>query len=393
MPSRYHRSVRRDAPNNAHSLVLQVIGSNKKVLELGAAGGHVTRALRDQGCNVTAVEIDKSLEVELTSLANRVIIANLDSLNLSTYFETDEKFDVILASDVLEHCVQPELVVLQFHRLLKSDGSLVLSVPNIAHGDVRLSLLAGHFDYRDSGLLDRTHLRFFTKASLLRFISFTGFEVEKYFTTTQSLGLTEIGVPDAGIPIEAVDYVRQEMDAEIYQFVIEARPAADWFHKEDLESSYGNLDEAEDSCFQAELQSLLNSSRNFFSKRIGEMERQLANALNEQQMSLQTIQQLENANADLEAVHNVLNLELESLKEHLVSIRSENLQLRDEVIGIRAATSEFRSRLKRSNARVEQLEKQLDAVYRSRTWRIGRFVLWPKRFMLSGLTRKKGDRV
>jgi 2-polyprenyl-3-methyl-5-hydroxy-6-metoxy-1,4-benzoquinol methylase len=73
-----------------------------------------------------------------------------------------QNFDIILFADVLENTPDPLSVLLFYRRFLKPGGKIVVSLPNIACWDRRLALLFGHFDYMDSGIMDRTHLRFFT---------------------------------------------------------------------------------------------------------------------------------------------------------------------------------------------------------------------------------------
>ena len=130
MESIYEAHVDPESPNHAHGIALQLVGTGQRVLELGAAGGHVTRALKARGNTVTAVELDAQFEDTLSAAADEVIMTNLDWLDLSQKLR-GQKFDVILAGDVLEHCVHPELVVFQFHELLADNGKLIVSLPNV----------------------------------------------------------------------------------------------------------------------------------------------------------------------------------------------------------------------------------------------------------------------
>ena len=140
--------------------MLNMVGWNRTVLELGAAAGHMTRALNDQDCRVTAIEYDPAATVDLKQFADEVIVGDLNDPNVFSGIPT--WFDVILAGDVLEHLINPQQVLSRAARLLLPGGKIVVSLPNIGHVDVRLSLLQGRFDYTPYGLLDATHLRFFT---------------------------------------------------------------------------------------------------------------------------------------------------------------------------------------------------------------------------------------
>src|ERR1700712_1780443 len=105
MPSRYEAPVDRNAANNAHAYMLDMVGWNRSVLELGAAAGHMTRALNEQGCRVTAVEYDQAAAVDLKQHAAEVIVGDLNDPDVFAGITT--QFDVVLAGDVLEHLIDP----------------------------------------------------------------------------------------------------------------------------------------------------------------------------------------------------------------------------------------------------------------------------------------------
>ena len=133
MESIYESKVDPLRPNDAHGISLQLVGQGKTVLELGAASGHVTKALKSLNNVVTAVERDARFSENLSEIADEVIITDLDWLDLRERL-SGKKFEVVLAGDVLEHCSKPELVLLQIHDLLTPDGYVVISLPNVAHG-------------------------------------------------------------------------------------------------------------------------------------------------------------------------------------------------------------------------------------------------------------------
>src|SRR4051812_40861067 len=163
-------------PRDSRSVAVKLIGTNKRVLELGPATGRITRALKQNNCEVVAIERDSRAAEMLRSLCT-VIEGDIEQLPLEHYLK-GMTFDVILAGDFLEHLQDPVQVLQELRPFLGADGFVVSSIPNVTHGSVRLELLQGKFQYRDTGILDRTHLRFFTLQSIRRMFSEAGYEVE-----------------------------------------------------------------------------------------------------------------------------------------------------------------------------------------------------------------------
>jgi len=211
------------APETSHVKVVDRVGSGKRVLELGSAVGDMTRRLRARGCDVVAVEIDANGVAETSRWADRVVIADL---NLDGALNTLEghQFDVVVAADVLEHLTKPEYVLTAIPRLLLPGGRLVVSVPNIAHGDVRLALLDGAFSYTDTGLLDRTHVRFFTLAGVQTLLEATGYTIMSVDRVTRDLGATEVSYDRRVATPEVLAIVNADQESRTYQFVITAEP-------------------------------------------------------------------------------------------------------------------------------------------------------------------------
>ena len=211
-----------DAPNNSHAFSLELIGSNKRVLELGPAAGHCTRALVANGCRVVALEVDPAAAAHVELIAERVVVGDLSDPEVIASAIDDEGFDVVLGGDVLEHLPDPLTVLRACRRALKPGGYVVLSLPNIAHADIKLQLLAGRFDYRDTGLLDRTHLHFFTRASVEELVHDAGLLLVDLRRVTVPVFGTEQAVDPASVSPEVLAEVLADEDSETYQFVVRA---------------------------------------------------------------------------------------------------------------------------------------------------------------------------
>src|SRR5688500_10369431 len=142
--------------------VIRLVGTGKRVLELGCATGYVSRVLVENGCEVVGIELDAEAAKRAMEHCEFVVVGDLEVLDLAEELG-DRQFDVIVAADTLEHLKNPEIVLERLHPFFAPNGYLVASIPNIAHGSVRLALLEGRFPYSQTGLLDDTHLRFYTR--------------------------------------------------------------------------------------------------------------------------------------------------------------------------------------------------------------------------------------
>ena len=135
-----------------------------RVLDVGSGSGAMGAALRAHGVeNLSAVEVSESARNHVAGIYRRVE-ASLDPLR-------GEQFDLILLLDVLEHMSTPFESFAAIAALLAPGGKMLVSVPNIAHWSVRIPLLFGSFRYTDRGILDRTHLQFFTRSRFIELLS------------------------------------------------------------------------------------------------------------------------------------------------------------------------------------------------------------------------------
>jgi 2-polyprenyl-3-methyl-5-hydroxy-6-metoxy-1,4-benzoquinol methylase len=175
--SRYATSVVGDKYDR-HRIFIEMVGFNRDVLELGCSTGFLSRHFVENGCKVTGVEIDAEAAEAARSACDRV--ETIDINDAGWINRVGGRFDAILFGDVLEHLVDPLKTLCLSRQLLRDDGYIVISLPNVAHWTVRLKLLTGNFDYKDQGVLDTTHLRFFTMKSALKLVEQAGFKVREF---------------------------------------------------------------------------------------------------------------------------------------------------------------------------------------------------------------------
>ncbi len=167
--------IRRFGPAPTHFRMAELTGAGKTVLELGCATGYVSELLARNGCVVTGVEIDSDAAKTAEEHCHIVLTGDLSDPSLLESLEGP--FDVILCGDIIEHLTDPMTLLKRLQTCLKPGGYILVSLPNVAYWRMRFDLLMGNFDYTETGLLDYTHLRFFTVNSFYRFADKCGYQV------------------------------------------------------------------------------------------------------------------------------------------------------------------------------------------------------------------------
>ena len=151
----------------------------RDVLDVGCAGGGLGRALKADrpGVRVRGIEPVAAQAERARAVLDAVIVGSFDE---QTVIPTDWPApDCIVFADVLEHMADPWRAVRRARAVLRPGGTLVVSLPNVVHASVTLPLLCGRFEYEEFGVLDRTHLRFFTRSSGIALIESGGFAVHE----------------------------------------------------------------------------------------------------------------------------------------------------------------------------------------------------------------------
>ena len=169
----HERYVPRLAFESPHTYALDVVEPGSRVIDLGCAGGHLGAQLRELGCHVTGIDLYPLAEgVELDAFHRH----DLDDPRLPV---DPSEFDYVLLLDVLEHLESPERFLERLAEAMQADPEkkLVLSTGNVAFALTRLLLLAGQFNYGKRGILDLTHTRLFTFATLRRLLEGAGFRI------------------------------------------------------------------------------------------------------------------------------------------------------------------------------------------------------------------------
>jgi methionine biosynthesis protein MetW len=172
------------ATYGALSKVIAKIPPEAEVLDVGCSEGYLARMLPRN--RVWGLDYNPDAVARAKQYCVDASVVDLNSGVLGVPF--GRKFDVIVFADVLEHLLSPDAVLAHAAQLLKPGGRVVVSLPNVALWRVRMNLLFGAFEYTDYGVLDRTHLHFYTFRSATEFVRTAGYDIERVEGAANLLG-------------------------------------------------------------------------------------------------------------------------------------------------------------------------------------------------------------
>ncbi|HEX5458628.1 MAG TPA: class I SAM-dependent methyltransferase [Steroidobacteraceae bacterium] len=224
--SRYDREIKLDT-NDPLSRFAQRIPAGATVLDLGCGPGVLGRltASLKKSCTLDAVEGDPEAVAMARGFYRHIIAADLQNADLPAMLP-ERKYDFIVLADVIEHLEAPGRLLRRLPALLQPQGRLLISLPHIGYAGLVAELLAGEFAYRPHGLIDRTHLRFFTRSSAARLLALNGFTVAANDDIVRPPVMSEFGAATLDAlepPVRTALLTRP--DALLYQMLIEATPS------------------------------------------------------------------------------------------------------------------------------------------------------------------------
>jgi O-antigen biosynthesis protein len=180
----YSRQAAGHYPESSNTALFEVIaGSPRRVLELGCASGAFGAALkvRFPEAAVTGIEAGSAAAKAAAARLDRVILSRIEDLDFESAGLAKGEFDTVIAADILEHLVNPWDVLVRLKPLLAPGAQVVASIPNVRNAILIAALAVnGRWQYRERGLLDITHLRFFTLEEIRRMFAETGYRYEQH---------------------------------------------------------------------------------------------------------------------------------------------------------------------------------------------------------------------
>ncbi len=214
--------------NDSHMGLAVKVKPNQRILELGCSSGFMSKYFHQElACTIVGVELDRDAARQAEAYCEKVIVADLDNDTWLAEIE-GQTFDVVLCADVLEHLKNPVALLASLKPFLHDESRVLASVPNVAHASIRLELLVGHFDYESLGLLDETHLHFYTRDGLIAMLMQAGYVCVDISYSIQDLADEAINHYLDKMGLNASNLTRELLhapDAVAYQFIIEALPA------------------------------------------------------------------------------------------------------------------------------------------------------------------------
>jgi len=168
----------KETPFSSHAIIVNLVRLNfikGTILDIGCASGYIGRQLQSSDYLLYGVDSDRRSLEEAKKYYKDVWLSDVE-LHIPNF---KVKFDLLIFADILEHLKKPEGVLGKLLRFGNEQALVIISVPNVANIAVRLLLLFGFFNYTDKGILDKTHLRFFTLSTLLNLIDDNDLEILK----------------------------------------------------------------------------------------------------------------------------------------------------------------------------------------------------------------------
>ncbi|HWP40559.1 MAG TPA: class I SAM-dependent methyltransferase [Tepidisphaeraceae bacterium] len=178
----HHHYSLKDDPSSSHGQIARIVRQINRgpVLDVGSAQGIFGRLLRDTGLTIDAVEPNPAWADEARPFYRTVFTGTIETVCSSL---PRRHYATIICGDVLEHTVDPVLVLRRLREHALPDATFVISLPNVAHVSVRMMLLFGMFPRMQRGILDRTHLHFFTRRTAIQMLHEAGLRVERVLAT------------------------------------------------------------------------------------------------------------------------------------------------------------------------------------------------------------------
>lgn len=178
--------------DNINDFVLQWYEGEQSILDIGCGTGLLAREMKKKNPESIIFGFDISENVKPYAEKNLDVFYQVDLDKEEDYPDIPQQFDLIILADVLEHTKRPDVLLKRVSQYLNPGGKIIISIPNIAHWSIRLDLLMGRFTYQQTGILDNSHLRFFTYQNICDLITGSGYRILKFNTNNYPIPIVSI---------------------------------------------------------------------------------------------------------------------------------------------------------------------------------------------------------
>jgi 2-polyprenyl-3-methyl-5-hydroxy-6-metoxy-1,4-benzoquinol methylase len=213
----------KDSEGTSHAVILELLRGRPpgRILDVGCSGGLLSEQMRALGHHVVGMD-----SIEIPEVRGRVDAFVLGDLEDGIPADVGDGFDVVVAADVIEHVRRPDILLQQMAQVLAPNGELLVSTPNFGHWYPRIRVATGTFGYDRRGILDETHLRFFTAKTLRTLFSSHGLDIAELRHTGLPFDVLSRGDTRSARFARRIDnaLVRARPTMFAYQFVVRAKP-------------------------------------------------------------------------------------------------------------------------------------------------------------------------
>lgn len=224
IPHKYKYTVDLES-NTAPANIAKMAGQNKSILEIGCGPGSITKILKEKNqCDIVGIEIDEEAINIAKYFCSEIIKADLNNKEWPILLGESRRFDVVVAADVLEHLYNPWQTLKIMSTLINSNGYILISLPHTAHAAISACLFKGTIDYKNWGLLDKTHIRFFGLKNIEDLIREADLKIVDYKYIRKTPEETEFALTWALLPSHVKKVLSEPPHSDIYQVVIKAIP-------------------------------------------------------------------------------------------------------------------------------------------------------------------------
>lgn len=374
----YDRVIDNPAENTSDALILQRIRPGSTILECGCATGYMTKYMKERlDATVFVIERNPDAFKKAIRYAAGGVCADLEQTDTWADCFGNTRFDYILFADVLEHLRNPEAVLRKSGELLKEDGEVLASIPNVAHADIQINLLHQRWNYKRFGLLDDTHIHFWGPGNIEKLFYSADlspvvldYSILPPFQTEQA----DKEIQKDELPV--IDMICRRSRSDIYQFVVMAKktervmtgqlPCEDFY--EQRHAAYGAMP---DCCtqYEREIDEQNTERKRFddsFHKLLAAFEKMTEDhtaLTKEKYLMLEKYDRLTGEQDKLQAVYNELQSEYDRAAAEHQALQSENESLLAELENVHSERNSEATRLIQENhalrAANQQLEEQL----------------------------------